>query len=192
MKQRKRFALLDRDGTILVEKNYLASADQVHLLPGCIEGLKAFQAAGFGLILITNQSGIGRGYFTENALDQIHGRLKWLLASEGIQLDAIFFCPHTPDDNCRCRKPLPGLVERAAAEFKFDPSEAVMIGDKECDVELGRRCGATTILVRSGYGAEHERRGVTADYVCDDLKQAAEAILSPNPKEIENCYAYNQ
>jgi len=169
----RRYVLLDRDGTIIQEKNYLASAEDVELIPGAAAGLRALREAGYGLIVITNQSGIARGYFNEQTLSEIHASLEAKLGAEGVQLDAILYCPHAPEDNCDCRKPRTGLMERAAKMFGFNPKDAVVIGDKACDIELGKRCGAYTILVRSGYGREHEERGVEADHVCDDLPAAA-------------------
>lgn len=174
----KNYVLLDRDGTIIHERHYLASPDGVELLPGAAEGLRMLQQAGYGLIVVTNQSGIGRGYLTEDTLAEIHAVLERLLAAEHVQLDGILYCPHTPQDNCGCRKPQLGMLQRAAELFHFDPARAIMIGDKPADIELGRRGGMKTILVRSGYGREHELAGLKADLVCDDLTAAAKAILS--------------
>lgn len=172
------YVLLDRDGTVIRERNYLASPDHVELLPGVIEGLRLFRRAGYGLILVTNQSGIGRGYLTEKILGQIHRELERQLAAEGVYLDAILYCPHTPEDNCVCRKPEPGLVQQAVLRFGFDAADAIMIGDKPADLELGRRCGMRTVLVRSGYGRQTEAAGPVADFICDDLLTAARALLS--------------
>ena len=168
------FVALDRDGTIIVERQYLSSPDQVELLPGTGAGLRAMRELGLGLVLVTNQSAVGRGYFDMARLEEVHGRLRELLLAEGVELDGIYVCPHTPEDGCDCRKPLPGLLLRASQELGFDPARAFVIGDKPCDIELGRGLGATTILVRTGYGAEHEAaRAVMPHYVADDLLQAA-------------------
>jgi len=179
----QRYTVLDRDGTIIVERNYLSDPDEVELLPGAAEGLRQLRALGLGLVVVTNQSAIGRGYFDEARLERIHQRLRERLAAEGVQLDGIYFCPHLPDDECGCRKPRTGLMERAARELGFDPAAAFVIGDKPCDVEMGRRVGATTFLVRTGYGAQHE--GATpADYVVDGVAEAAQVIqglLSADP-----------
>jgi D-glycero-D-manno-heptose 1,7-bisphosphate phosphatase len=175
---RRLFVALDRDGTIIEERNYLADLAQVRLLPGAAAGLRQMQAHGFGLVVITNQSGIARGYFTEAQMTAVHERLRELLAAESIQLDGIYVCPHHPDDHCECRKPRPGLLERAARELNFDVQRAFVIGDKPCDIDLGRACGAKTILVRTGYGAEFEAADtVQADHVVNDLSAAATAIL---------------
>ena len=173
----RRFVVLDRDGTINFERDYLSSPDQVELLPHACEGLRAMRALGLGLVVVTNQSAVGRGYFDLARLEEIHARLRELLAREGVELDGIFVCPHTPSDGCECRKPLPGLLQRAAAELGFSPRECFVIGDKPCDIDLGKAVGATTVLVRTGYGAEHETAGTAAaDFVADDLRAAAQWI----------------
>ncbi len=183
----RRFVVLDRDGTIIVERGYLADPDLVQLIPGVAAGLRKLRKLGLGLAVITNQSAIGRNYFDAARLEQIHGRLAELLTSEGVELDAIYVCPHTPDDGCQCRKPRAGLLELAAREQAFDAAACFVIGDKPCDVELGQRCGATTFLVRTGYGAEHAASGtVAADYVVDDVADAArviEGLLAGQEKE---------
>ena len=173
----RRFVALDRDGTLIVQRHYLSDPEQVELLPGVGAGLRALRAMGLGLAVVSNQSAIGRGYFDQQRLAEIHRRMNALLAAEDVLLDRIYVCPHTPDDRCACRKPEPGLLEQAAAELGFDARSSFVIGDKPCDVELGRRCGATTFLVRTGYGAEYAASGtVAADYVVDDLPGAAETI----------------
>lgn len=181
MKQRpyasRRFVLLDRDGTINVERDYLDDPDEVELIAGAACGLHRLRESGLGLVVVTNQSGIGRGYFDEGRLQQIHDRLRALLSAEGVELDAIYVCPHAPEEQCDCRKPKPGMVRQASGEFGFDPRWAFVVGDKACDIEMGRAVGATTLLVRSGCGAETERKnGTDPDYVVDDLWEAAEVI----------------
>lgn len=174
----KRFVLLDRDGTINVERHYLSDPDEVELLPNAARGLAELAKLGLGLAVVTNQSGLARGYFDATRLEQIHERLRRLLReAAGVELDGIFCCPHLPEEDCPCRKPRAGLIEQAAREFGFLPSEAFVIGDKACDVDLGRVIDATTILVRTGYGARHEAEGIAqADYVVDDLQEAARVI----------------
>ncbi|HWP41478.1 MAG TPA: HAD family hydrolase [Tepidisphaeraceae bacterium] len=180
---RPRFVLLDRDGTIIVERHYLSDPDQVELLPGAAEGLAKLSAMGLGLVVVTNQSGIGRGYFDEGRVEQIHRRMCQLLAAHGVFLDGIYICPHRPEDQCLCRKPRTGLVQTAAMELGFMPHQSFMIGDKACDVELGRAIGACSILVRSGYGASvAESQPACADHVVDDLAAAAvliETLIRP-------------
>lgn len=171
-----RFALLDRDGTVIHERHYLADPAQVELLPGAARGLRQLRRLGFGLLIVTNQSGLARGYFDRPQLDRIHARMHDLLASEGVSLDGIYVCPHLPDANCICRKPRPSLVHQAVAEHGFDVAQAIVVGDKPCDVDLGRAVGAMSVLVRTGYGKDFEL-STTADMVVDDLPAVA-AYLS--------------
>jgi D-glycero-D-manno-heptose 1,7-bisphosphate phosphatase len=134
--------------------------------------------AGCRLIVVTNQSAVGRGYMTEARLSEVHERLKALLAAESVQLDSIYACVHTPWDGCRCRKPLTGLVRQAEAEWGFDARSAFMIGDNAADIQLGINAGATTILVRTGYGATLEATNShRADFVVDGLADAAAYVL---------------
>lgn len=172
----KRFVLIDRDGTLNVEKHYLSDPDQLELYPGAAAALRRLREAGYGIVVVTNQSGIARGYFDLARLEQIHDRLRALLAAEGASVDGIYLCPHGPDDDCTCRKPLPGMVEQAVAEHGFDPARAIMIGDKEVDVDLGKAVGAATILVRTGHGRTYAETS-KADYVVDDLAAAVSLIL---------------
>lgn len=169
--------MLDRDGTILVERDYLTDPEAVELVEGAVDGLKRLADLGFGLVVITNQSGVGRGLMTERVLHEIHRRMATILAGEGVVLDGLYYCPHVPEDDCDCRKPRTGMVERAAATLKFDPARCVVVGDKAADIELGRAIGATTVLVRTGHGAELEATGFdAADHVVNDLREAAEVM----------------
>lgn len=176
MKPRK-FIILDRDGTIIVERNYLSDPDQVELLPHAAEGLRQLQHLGFGLVVVTNQSGIGRGYFTETQVNRIHQRMAELLLAEGVTLDGIYVCPHHPEEGCTCRKPQPGLVFQAAKELHFVPQESVVIGDKPCDIELGVRIGAMTVLVLTGYGAQFANQAtIQPTYITQNLWHTAQII----------------
>ncbi|MCJ2163013.1 MULTISPECIES: HAD family hydrolase [unclassified Pseudodesulfovibrio] len=175
----KRYVLLDRDGTIIVDKHYLHDPEGVELLPMAAEGLRRMQGLGFGLAVLTNQSGIGRGYYDESAVQACNDRMVELLQAEGVTIDGIFFCPHAPEAGCSCRKPLTGLMDLAAEELSFSPAQGFMIGDKSADMGVGKASGATTILVRTGNGAAQETvcSGI-ADYVADDLFGAALCIES--------------
>jgi D-glycero-D-manno-heptose 1,7-bisphosphate phosphatase len=185
MTARRRFVLLDRDGTVIVERNYLSDPDQVELIPGAAEALRRLAARGLGLVLVTNQSGIGRGYFDEARLAEIHQRLTGMLRAERVELDGIYVCPHHPDLACACRKPRTALVLRAAQELGFDAAACFVVGDMASDVQLGRALGATTLLVRTGHGAAALASGAPgADYVVADLAAAAdriEALLDREP-----------
>lgn len=175
----RRFVLLDRDGTINIDRHYLADPAGLELLPHSLAGLQHLSRLGLGLAVVSNQSGIGRGYFTEETLDAIHLRLRQLLADGGVTLDGLYSCPHVDADDCGCRKPRPGMVRQAAAAHGFDPAAAFVIGDKACDIDLGRAVGATTFLVRTGAGsqatADVQQR---ADYVVTDLAEAAAVIAT--------------
>jgi|SRR5579859_2623343 len=167
-----RFALIDRDGTIIQERHYLADPAEVELLPGAAPGLRKLRQLGFGLLIVTNQSGLARGYFDRPRLDRIHARMADLLAVEGVAVDGIYVCPHLPDANCACRKPRPGLVHQAVAEHGFDPAQAIVVGDKPCDVDLGHAINAMSFLVRTGYGKDFEL-STAAHVVVDDLPAVA-------------------
>ena len=171
------FVVLDRDGTIIEEVSYLSDPKQIALIPGAGKALRDLSAMGFGLVVITNQSAVGRGFFDEAQLARIHGCFLKMLRAEDINLDGLYFCPHTPKDRCLCRKPQTGLIRKASQEFGFDLSNSIVIGDKVSDIEMGRRVRALTILVRTGYGAQvaAEQR-VAADYIVDDLPAAVEVI----------------
>jgi D-glycero-D-manno-heptose 1,7-bisphosphate phosphatase len=175
--KRRQFVVLDRDGTIIVERHYLSDPHEIEFLPGAVRGLRQMLAMGLGLVVVTNQSAVGRGFFDEAHLDSIHQRLRELLGSEGIRLEEIYFCPHKPEDNCPCRKPKPGLIERAARELDFDLQASFVIGDKPADIAMGRQVKATTFLVRTGYGADFVGDpGISPDYLTDDLWGAAQTI----------------
>ena len=178
MTPQRRFVLIDRDGTLNVEKHYLSDPAELELVPGAGAAIRRLNQAGFGVCVVTNQSGIARGYFDLDRLAAVHARLTELLAADGAAVDGIYVCPHGPDDDCACRKPLPGMVEQAAAEHGFDPARAVVVGDKEADIGMGRAAGATTILVRTGYGRQYEAEGSAADHVVDDLPAAGALICA--------------
>jgi D-glycero-D-manno-heptose 1,7-bisphosphate phosphatase len=178
--------MLDRDGTVIEERHHLVDPALVSLIPGTGAALRRMSALGFGLVIITNQSPVGRGMLTLDGLEKIHNRMSTLLAEEGVTLDGVYYCPHLPEDGCSCRKPRTGLAERAARELGFDTAEAFLVGDKRSDLEMGRTVGAVTILVKTGYGArlDETARGY-ADFIVEDLTAAAgivESSLQRNPK----------
>lgn len=174
----RKIAALDRDGTIIVDKNYLSDPAGVELLPGAAAGLKRLRAAGWDLVIVSNQSGIGRGYFTEEDYGKVTARLVELLRAEGVELAGIYYCPHAPEAQCACRKPRTGMLEQAARELDFPLSACAVIGDKPADVDLGKNAGAAlTVLVRTGYG-EKSAAGCAPDAVVADLTEAAEFLIS--------------
>lgn len=170
---RRRLALIDRDGTIIVDKVYLSDPDGIEFAPGAIEGLQLLRDAGFALVLITNQSGIARGYFDVATLERIYDRLKFMLAAEGLQLKAIYFCPHGPDDGCDCRKPAPGMIRKAMRDFAVRPHEAVIIGDSDADMGAAGVPGVRVAAPRASatIGAAH-------DFL--EAARRARALLAPN------------
>ena len=152
---------LDRDGTIIEEVNYLSRLDQLRLLDGAGPAIARLNRLKLPVIVVSNQSGIARGYFDEEFVRRSHRRLQELLRPYGARIDDFFFCPHHPDHGqppyrrvCDCRKPAPGLLQAAAARHGLDLEKSFVVGDKACDLELAARVGARGILVLTGYGAE--------------------------------------
>ena len=139
---------LDRDGTVIVDKNYLSNPDQIEYISGVIEALKYFQESNFLLFLVTNQSGIGRGLFKKEEMYAVHDKMQQDMIDYGLRIyDKIVFCPHSPNDNCNCRKPSPNLILELIAQYNIDPKLSYMIGDKTSDTEAGKRAGVTGILL---------------------------------------------
>ena len=165
---------IDRDGTLMQDVDYCGDPKQVAVFPGANAALQALRRAGFKIFIITNQSGIGRGYFTETAYRAVEAEVVKQLAPAVV--DATYFCPHAPGEPCACRKPAPGMVKQAAKEHGVDLARSFFIGDKAADVECGRRAGTRRILVRTGYGSSVG--DVNADHVADDLQEATQWILS--------------
>jgi D-glycero-D-manno-heptose 1,7-bisphosphate phosphatase len=155
----RRAVFLDRDGTINVEKDYLHKIEDFAFIPGAPEAIKRLKDAGLLVIVVSNQSGIGRGYFDEQAVETLHEHIQAELAAYGTSVDAFYFCPHHPDEgvgeykiSCDCRKGSPGMLLQAAKEHDIDLSKSFMIGDKPADIEAGERAGCQSILVLTGYG----------------------------------------
>ncbi len=175
----KRFLLLDRDGTLIVDKDYLSDPDQVEFFEGVPEALRVLRNQGWGIIVVTNQSGITRGLFTIAEVKAVHARIEAMLIPYGASIDAFYICPHLPDEGCTCRKPNPGMALQAAEDFGFDPGDAVVVGDKESDLELGRNIGAKTVLVRTGKSAGREGGlSIMADVVINSLADLPSATIA--------------
>jgi D-glycero-D-manno-heptose 1,7-bisphosphate phosphatase len=181
----RRFVLVDRDGTLNVEHagEYVLTPADMKLLPGAAAGLKQLQGAGFGLIVVSNQAPVARGWIDEAELDHINAKLLDLLEARGVHIDGIYCCPHDAPDGCDCRKPAPGLLMRASADHGFPLEDAFMVGDKGSDMEAGRRAGCTTILVLTGEGRAAAAEGAGADQVVSDLPAAAAVIATLAPEQ---------
>ncbi len=187
-----RAVFLDKDGTLIEDVPYNVDPQQIKLTSGAIEGLLLLQQAGYKLIVITNQSGVARGYFPESALLAVEERLCQLLAAEGIYLADFYYCPHHPDGAvpefaiaCDCRKPAPGLLLRAASEYKIDLRSSWFIGDILNDVEAGLCAGCKTILIDNGNETEWELSAQrTPDFIVTDLMEAAQVILSADKNPV--------
>ena len=140
---------LDRDGTLIIDKHYLSSPEQVEYLPGTKEALEIFKDKGFELFLVTNQSGVGRGFFTHEDVHKVHEKIQKDLTLWGTPFKDIIYCPHTPEDNCNCRKPKPGMLNTLIEKWGIDRKESYMIGDKESDVLAGENAKIKGILITS-------------------------------------------
>ena len=183
----ERAVFLDRDGTIIEEVGYLDRPERVELFPWTIDAVRVFNRAGLAVVLVSNQSGVARGFFTEAVVDAVHQRMADLLAEGGARIDAYYYCPHHPDgkvppfaQKCDCRKPGRALVDRAEQEFGVEPARSFVVGDRWLDVALGRAVGAQSVLVRTGYGASEEQKrpaDLAADAVVDNLIAASSWIL---------------
>jgi len=185
---------LDKDGTLIDDVPYNVDPAHIRLSRGAGEGLRRLHAAGYALVVISNQSGVARGYFPESALAAVEGRLRELLAAERVPLTGFYYCPHHPQGSvagyaiaCGCRKPAPGMIARACAEHGLDPARSWLVGDILDDVEAGRAAGCRTVLLNNG----HETEWVLGarrwpDYFAADLDEAADIILSfPASRERE-------
>lgn len=170
---------IDRDGTIILEKVYLSDPDGVELVPGAVEGLKTLRDAGFALVVVTNQAGIARGLYTTADYEAVAARLTDQLAEHDLRVDATYYCPHHPDVTgpCACRKPGTGMYEAAAEAHGLALAESFYVGDKRSDVEAAHALGGQGILVRTGYGREHEAEVRDDVWVVDDLAAAARRIV---------------
>ena len=180
---------LDRDGTVNEEVGYLRDLADLRLIPGAGAAIKRLNDEGLLVVLVTNQSGIARGYFSEALLRAIHDRLKQMLDGEGARLDGIYYCPHHPTagnshytKECDCRKPGTGLIDMASRDLAIDVKQSYVVGDKWSDVELGQRAGAHSILVRTGYGSDEEGSvrpsSLSApDFIAHTINEAVEWII---------------
>jgi D-glycero-D-manno-heptose 1,7-bisphosphate phosphatase len=180
---------LDRDGTISEEVGYVNHISRLRLFPWTAEAIRKLNQAGFTVIVVTNQSGVGQGYFPENLVHEVHARIQSELKAQGARIDAFYYCPHHPNarlaayrTECQCRKPATGMLEQAARDFGLNLRASFMVGDSTRDVECGLRAGARTLMVMTGYGRgniQYQRHALPRmpDWRVEDLREAVEAIL---------------
>ena len=179
----KRAVFLDRDGTINVEIEYLYRAEDFEFIQGVPEAVRTLNDAGLMVVVVTNQSGVARGYYTENDVENLHRHIAGELKKYGAHIDAWLYCPHHPSGRgsyalpCDCRKPLPGMLREAAQRYDIDLGQSIMIGDKRADIEAGQAAGCRTILVRTGYGSNEEQYIATGTDVYDNLLSAVKNLL---------------
>jgi len=181
----RRAVFLDKDGTVIDNVPYNVDPALIRLAPGATEGMLALHRAGYRLAVVSNQSGVARGYFPESALEAVEDTLRSLLAESGVPLDVFAYCPHHPEGSvsahaisCDCRKPAPGLIRRTAEAMGVDPSASWMVGDSLDDVEAGRRAGCRTVLIDNGDESGRQRGPLRHPHlVVADLHDAARQIL---------------
>jgi D-glycero-D-manno-heptose 1,7-bisphosphate phosphatase len=179
----RRAVFLDRDGTISEEMGYINHIDRLRIFPYAADSIRRLNEAQIPVVVITNQSGIARNIFPETLVHQIHKQMIAELASGGAWIDAIYFCPHRKEDACDCRKPNPGLLERAAREHGLDLQASWVVGDRYADVEMAHRAGGRGILVMTGYGKgeyelHREKWPRQPDAVADNLMDAVRLIVN--------------
>ncbi|MEM2869030.1 MAG: HAD family hydrolase [Thermoplasmata archaeon] len=182
MSVKKKAVFVDRDGTLNVNIDYLSDPSLYQLYPGVAEGLRMLKEEGFVIVVVTNQSGIGRGFFDETTLERIHDKMRLELAKGGASVDRVYYCPHLPSEGCACRKPGTALFERAAEELGIDLRQSFVIGDTYMDVAAGHTIGARTALVpeprhRERILAEMKGWDVRPDFIGEDFLSAARWVV---------------
>lgn len=172
--------ILDRDGVINFDSEaYIKNPEEWLPIPGSLEAIAKLVNAGFTISIATNQSGIGRGYYTHDTLNAIHEKMHRLVNAAGGKIDSVFYCPHTPDDACQCRKPKPGLLQQIAAHYNIDLTNVPFVGDSYRDLEAGITAGCQPVLVKTGNGlASLEKYSLEHLLVCDDLLDFANRMTS--------------
>lgn len=177
-----RAIFFDRDGTLNVDKGYTHKIKDFELFPGVINGLKLLSKTDYKLIIINNQAGIGKGFYTEKNAENFNKHLKKIVEENGGRINAIYFCPHKPEDNCTCRKPETGMLRKAQENFDLDLNKSFFIGDTTADIETGKRAGCITILVKTGLKGKDGKFNVESDFIAENLVEAAEWILKNDEK----------
>jgi histidinol-phosphate phosphatase family protein len=177
---------IDRDGVLNYNRSdHIKSPEELALIPGSAAAVAALKRAGRVVVVVSNQSGLARGLYDQQALDAITAKLKTELAAVGGALDAVYYCPHAPGAGCDCRKPAPGLVHRAAREHGLDLARSCLVGDRAADIECGQAAGLRTVLVETGLPEDrHERASVRPDHLAPDLSGAVEWILQQDRRQL--------
>jgi rfaE bifunctional protein nucleotidyltransferase chain/domain len=173
---------LDRDGTIIEEMEYLHEKEKMRFFTNSLEGLKKFQDMGYRLVIVTNQPGIGLGYFSKEDFFRVNRAFLKAVSDFGVDIDRIYFCPHSKAEHCSCRKPNQKFIEMATHDLAVDTKRSVFIGDKTSDMETGKRAGMKTILVRTGFGGKDGQYPGKPDAWADDLSEAAKIMLESERK----------
>ena len=172
---------IDRDGTLIEEVNFLSRVEDLQMFEFSKTAIKSLKDAGYLVIVVTNQSGIGRGIYTEAAMHQIHEQIQIELDNS---IDAFYFCPHLPDEECKCRKPNLGMIKSAQTDFAIDMERSWMIGDKKIDVETGLNAGLRTAMVLTGYGPIHKASlEINPTLIAENFGRAAIEILTMSPPD---------
>lgn len=192
----QRYIFIDRDGVVnkdpggWTEHSYVTRPDLFHFLPGSLEALRKLRTAGYKVIVISNQGGVGKGHFTRRDLDAVNALMLEGVRKAGGAIQESFYCVHRSEDNCSCRKPKTGLLEMAAKKYRIRPHETYFIGDSEVDVRAGAAVGAATVFVRSGKMTTDDLRkaGVRPDFVFKDLLEAVEWILAKDRRKADRAH----
>lgn len=169
---------LDRDGTINEDTGYLHKPEELVIINGAAEAIRRLNSAGIMVVVVSNQSGVGRGFFTDSDVEAVNKRLVDVIGADGAKVDAIYYCNHRPDEDCGCRKPLPGMIKKASAVHGIDLTNSYVVGDKGSDIELALNAGAKGVLVLTGKGQDESHKlKRPADFVAEDLMNAVIWIL---------------
>jgi len=170
---------IDRDGVInQCSGEYITKPEDFIFLPNAVTALKKLYKSDYKVIIITNQSGVGKGIYTENDLEEVHKKMHILLKEKDIELDGLYYCTHHPNENCECRKPRLGMVKKAIKDYNIDVEQSFFIGDKTSDIKAGKDSGCKTFLVMTGYAGKDKAYDAEPDFIVSDLLEAVNQILN--------------
>ncbi len=187
--KKNKAVFLDRDGTINEEVGYLDSLEQLRIFPAAFDAVRMINEAGMKVVVVTNQSGVARGFFDEDFVNSVHARINEIFREKGAFIDRFYYCPHHPTEgvgryriSCDCRKPAPGMLIRASEELDIDLSSSYVVGDMAKDIEVANNVGARGILVRTGYGKNVVTSDIKPAFIAEDILAAAEWIMKDQKK----------